>query len=205
MNHPARVRRNRKMSTTGVRGASEPSTTRLVKRAAPSEGDSHREILLASLLQTGVQLQTFLDRTFSQHGLTMLDASIVLRCVESQITLTPGKLAAALGRDKGTITRAVDRLEKESFLTRVTGKFDRRISLLKPTKRAKNIAPSLKALFSTIRHQMFAEISDRDSAHLILTLAQLRKNAATLGRNSADLGKPSARSPLDIQFQRSPS
>jgi DNA-binding MarR family transcriptional regulator len=180
MNRRARVRRNRKVSTARVRGAPELSTTRWAQRANASEADSQRDVLLAALLQTGVQLQTSLDRAFLQHGLTMLDAGIVLCCVESQVSLTPGKLAAGLGRDKATITRAVDRLERERFITRVANKFDRRISLLKPTNRAKDLAPALSSLFSAIRRQMLAEINERDSAQLAQTLAQLRKNAANL-------------------------
>jgi DNA-binding MarR family transcriptional regulator len=115
----------------------------------------------------------------------MLDASIVLRCVESQVVLTPGKLAAALGRDKGTITRALDRLERECSVTRVVHKFDRRISLLKPTKRATKIASSLKALFSAIRRQLFCEMNEDDFVQLARTLARLGQNATDLGRDSA--------------------
>jgi DNA-binding MarR family transcriptional regulator len=176
-----------------VRGlASELSTAKSPKRTDASESDSHRDILLALVLQTGVQVQISLDRSFMKHGLTMLDASIVLRCVESQTVLTAGKVAAALGRDKGTITRAIDRLERERLINRVAHKFDHRISLLRPTKRAEYIAPSLKALFSTIRRQMFAEINEHDFERLIQSLAQLRKNATNFGRVSARALKPLA-------------
>jgi DNA-binding MarR family transcriptional regulator len=190
MNHPVRVRRRHKLGNVDVRRASEPLTTRFAERADASETDSQHDILLASVLQTGVQLQVSLDKSFLQHGLTMLDASIVLRCVESQVVLTPGKLAVALGRDKGTITRAVDRLERECFVTRIADKFDRRISLLKPTRRAKTLAPSLKTLFSSIRRQIFEEMNERDLEHLPRILARLRKNATNLGAGSANSLKP---------------
>jgi DNA-binding MarR family transcriptional regulator len=191
LNRPARIRRHRKMGNTGVRRASDFSTTRLAERAELSEADSRRDVLLASVLQTGVQLQVSLDRSFLQYGLTLLDASIVLRCVKSQGVLTPGKLAVALSRDKGTITRAVDRLEKECFLTRVPHSFDRRVSLLKATKRAKKISPSLRALFSTIRRHIFAELNERDLEHLTRTLALLRKNAThPEGDSASTSGSP---------------
>ena len=204
MDRPVGVRRRRKIGNASVYDASELSRARFAERADLSKADSQRDILLASVLQTGVQLQACLDRSFLQHGLTMLDASIVLHCVESHAVLTPGKLAVALGRDKGTITRAVGRLERECFVARVTHQFDRRISLLKPTTRAKKIAPSLRALFSTIRRQMFAEMNERDFEQLTRCLARLRKNAADLVRDSADASKPSIWSPRGCRLQYSP-
>ena len=185
MNHPVRARRRGKSADASVRDKPRPRPQiNFAKPAGLSEADWQRENLLASLLQTGAHLQASLDKSFSRHGLTMLDARILLRCVEAQLVLSPGKLAVALGRDKGTVTRGVDRLEKNCLLTRVAGRQDRRISLLKPTRQAKRIAPTLRALFASIRRQLFAEIVKSDLDHLTQSLARLRKNATVIGRGS---------------------
>jgi DNA-binding MarR family transcriptional regulator len=196
MNHPVRARHRRESGDASVR---DPLRSRsLVKSAKPpdlSEADWRRENLLASVLQTGMHLQASLDKSFSRHGLTMLDASVLLRCVEARIVLTPGKLAVALGRDKGSITRVVDRLEKKCFVTRVAGRHDRRTWLLKPTNRAKKIAPTLRALFNGLRRQLFTEILESDLDHLTHSLARLRKNAAVVGRGSIAAPDPPIWSP----------
>jgi DNA-binding MarR family transcriptional regulator len=193
MSRSVQLRRGRNMAGAGVRVDSELSTTRLAKRTGSSEPDARRDVLLTSVLQTGAKLQASLDKRFLRYGLTMLDASIVLRCAESEIVLTPGKLAAALGRDKGKITRVVDRLERDSFVTRVASTVDRRKSFLKPTKRAQTIAPSLRVLFSCIHRELFAEMNDRDLQKLTQTLVRLRKNATSLKRDPTSGSKRSKR------------
>jgi DNA-binding MarR family transcriptional regulator len=182
MNHPVRERRRNRIGDACARDTSRSHSVVNSVEPALSEADRRRDTLLASILRTGVRIQTSIDRSFSQHGLTMVDASILLCCVEAPRILTPGKLAIALGRDKGAITHVVDRLEKKCFVRRVAGRHDRRISLLKPTDKAKEIAPTLKALFTAIHRQLFAEITEIDVDRLVQSLARLRKNASVIGQ-----------------------
>lgn len=95
----------------------------------PLRGQEWRKDLLTSwLFQTCIKLQTSLDRRFLRFGMTVQEANVLLRCVEAR-TVTPGKLAIALGRDKGKITRFVDRLESSRLLTRDIDQRDRRFSI----------------------------------------------------------------------------
>src|ERR1700688_4126793 len=66
-----------------------------------------KDLLVSWLFQTCIKLQTSLDRCFLSYGLTMQEATLLLRCVETQRT-TPGKLAAIVGRDKGKVTRLLN-------------------------------------------------------------------------------------------------
>src|SRR5437660_8947583 len=77
----------------------------------PLRGQEWRRDLLTSwLFQTCIRLQTSLDRRFLRFGMTVQEASVLLRCVEAR-RITPGQLAVALGRDKGKVTRFVHRLK----------------------------------------------------------------------------------------------
>src|SRR6202163_4756533 len=77
----------------------------------PLRGQEWRKDLLTSwLFQTCIKLQTSLDRRFLRFGMTVQEASVLLRCVEAQ-KISPGELSTVLGRDKGMITRFIDRLE----------------------------------------------------------------------------------------------
>src|SRR6267378_4290281 len=69
-----------------------------------------KDLLVSWLFRTCIRLQTSLDRRFLKFGMTLQEASVLLCCVEDRRT-TPGQLAIALGRDKGKITRFIDRLE----------------------------------------------------------------------------------------------
>jgi DNA-binding MarR family transcriptional regulator len=112
--------------------------------------------------------------------MTVQEASVLLRCVEAR-GITPGRLAIALGRDKGKITRFVDRLESSRLLTRDIDPRDRRFSILKPTAKGKQVAQGLGSLFDSIREELFAGILESDVLRLGKMLPQMHKNAVRIG------------------------
>src|SRR5271169_1055482 len=64
------------------------------------------EDLISLLFRTSIRLQTTFDRRFAEFGITAQEAAVLVRCVEAGET-SAGKLAQAIGRDKGKITRFV--------------------------------------------------------------------------------------------------
>jgi DNA-binding MarR family transcriptional regulator len=151
-------------------------------------GQEWRKDLLTSwLFQTCIKLQTSLDRRFLRFGMTVQEASVLLRCVEAR-RITPGRLAIALGRDKGKITRFVDRLESSRLLTRDIDQRDRRFSILKPTTKGKQVARALASVFDSIRKELFLGILESDVLRLGKMLPQLHKNAVHVGlRHKCDV------------------
>jgi DNA-binding MarR family transcriptional regulator len=154
----------------------------------PLRGQEWRKDLLTSwLFQTCIKLQTSLDRRFLRFGMTVQEATVLLRCVEAR-RITPGQLAIALGRDKGKITRFVDRLESSLLLTRDIDRRDRRFSILKPTAKGKQVARVLASVFDSIRKELFAGILESDVLRLGKMLPQLHKNAVHVGsRHKCDV------------------
>jgi DNA-binding MarR family transcriptional regulator len=112
--------------------------------------------------------------------MTVQEASVLLRSVEAR-RITPGQLAIALGRDKGKITRFVDRLESSRLLTRDIDPRDRRCSILKPTAKGKKVGLALASVFDSIRKELFVGILESDVRRLAQMLRQLHKNAAGIG------------------------
>jgi DNA-binding MarR family transcriptional regulator len=177
-----------KQSSTAIRqedwGAVHPNLPeRLTKPLSGKEW--RRDLLMSSLFQTCMRLQISLDRCFLRYGLTMQEASAVLRCIEVR-SITPGQLAIALGRDKGQITRIVDRLEVGGLVTRDVDWRDRRRSLIKPTRKAKQIAEVLAYAFHSVRKQVFVGIVENDVRCLEGLLVQLRKNVIRIATQKRD-------------------
>ena len=139
-----------------------------------------KDFLVFWLFRTCIRLQTSLDRRFLRFGMTAQEASVLLRCVEAQ-KVTPGQLAAALGRDKGKITRFIDRLEASFLLTRNIDRRNRRFSIIRPTAKGKHVAQGLGSLFDSIREELFAGILESDVLRLGKMLPQLHKNAVRIG------------------------
>ena len=139
-----------------------------------------KDLLMSWLFQTCIRLQTSLDRRFLRFGMTVQEASVLVRCVEAR-SITPGQLAVGLGRDKAMITRFIDRLEVNRLILRHIHPRDRRFSVLKPTAKGKRVARDLASLFDDIRKELFVEMSESDVRRLSKVLAQLHKNAIDIG------------------------
>src|SRR4029077_4901743 len=154
------------------------SRSELSKRLLAHEW--RKDLLMSWLFQTSIRLQTSLDRRFLRFGMTVQEASVLLRCIEAR-NITPGQLAVRLGRDKGMITRFIDRLESSGLITCGINPRDRRFSVLKPTGKGKQVARDLACQFDHIRKELFVGTSESDVRRLSKALAQLHKNAADIG------------------------
>lgn len=67
--------------------------------------------------------------------------------------LSAGRLAQAMGRDQGKITRFIDRLEAGRFLRCVRDPRDQRLRIIKLTARAERAVPRLKKTFEQVREE----------------------------------------------------
>lgn len=138
-----------------------------------------RELLLSLLVRLNIRLQTTLDERFKPFGITAQEAALLLYCTEAGET-SPGKLAVSMGRDKGKITRFVDRLATARLLSRVRSARDRRVFVIKTTKRAAVIAPKLKIIFEETRAKLFDEIPDAELGRLGAAISQMYSNVGQL-------------------------
>jgi DNA-binding MarR family transcriptional regulator len=137
------------------------------------------ELSISRLFRTCIRLQTAFDRCFSQFGMTAQEAALLVHCVEEGET-SAGKLAKAMGRDKGKITHFVDRLEAGGFLTRRSDPRDRRLFIIKATNKGERVAPQLKARFEEVRGQFFTGVPNVDIDRFENVLSQLHQNAERL-------------------------
>jgi len=142
-------------------------------------GQWPQELLLSLLVRLSIRLQKALDLRFKPLGITAQEAALLLYCAEAGET-SPGRIAASMGRDKGKITRFVDRLESAKLLSRLRSARDRRVFVIKVTKRAATLAPRLKIIFEETRAELFDEIPDGELARLGAAIAQMYSNAGQL-------------------------
>lgn len=134
---------------------------------------------ISRLFRTSIRLQTAFDRCFSQFGITAQEAAVLVHCAEEG-DISAGKIAKAMGRDKGKITRFVDRLEAGGFLSRSSDPRDHRLLIIKATTKGRRVAPQLKVRFEEVRSQFFQGILNVDIDRLETVLAQLHANAERL-------------------------
>jgi len=111
--------------------------------------------------------------------MTAQEATVLLHCVEEGAT-SAGKLARTMGRDKGKITRFVNRLETSGFLSRRSDPRDHRLLIIKATSKGRRVVPHLKLRFEEVRSQFFEGVLNVDIDKLETVLSQLHANAERL-------------------------
>jgi len=159
----------------------------------PAERRTQEEFLFR-LFRTCFTLQVSLDRRFLKSGVTFQEAVVLLQCVRTR-GITPGRLALTLGRDKGKITRFVDRLVARGLVVRDPNPGDRRITRILPTDQGKLAARRFAALFERVRKELFANVRTGELRQTENTLPKLYDNAIKLGRKGPSLAaqlKPKA-------------
>lgn len=149
-------------------------------RKSLSSKEWHKELLLSWIFQTYFKLQTSLDRRFLSIGMTFQEAMVLKRCVEAG-EIVPSRLALILARDKGKITRFVDRLENAELVKRLVNPQDRRYSVIKATPKGKRLAERIASTFEKIRKELFVSVLESDIQRLSKVLRQVHRNAIGIG------------------------
>ena len=144
------------------------------------------EFFLSVLSRTYIKLKTTFDRHFVMHGMTAQEAAILVRCSEA-IETSPGGLAFSLGRDKGQMSRCVQRLETKGLISRKVSSRDHRRFVLKPTSSALRIVPGLVLTFENIRAQLLAQITAYEIERMGLVLNTVLKNAEKMRPDTKSL------------------
>jgi DNA-binding MarR family transcriptional regulator len=155
------------------------ASTRKAERKYAGVREWQAELSISRLFRTSIRLQTAFDRCFSEFGMTAQEAAVLVHCADEGET-SAGKLAKAIGRDKGKITRFVDRLETSGFLTRKSDPRDHRLLIIKATGRGRRVVPHLKMRFEEVRGQFFEGVLNVDIDKLETVLSQLHANAERL-------------------------
>lgn len=137
------------------------------------------EAIISQLLRASIGLQKAFDRCFAYAGLTAQEAAVLVHCAEAK-ELSAGRLAEAMGRDKGKITRFIARLEAGGFLRRVSDPRDHRLLIIKPTRRAQRAVPRLKKTFEQVREEFLTGIPSDDLNRLGSVLLAMYENAGRL-------------------------
>ena len=138
--------------------------------------DWYRDLLLSTLFRACIKLQTQMDRHFRRFRMTAQEAAVLVRCVDSK-EISPGALARAMARDKGKVTRFIQRLVARDLLKREGKSLDRRVVRLRPTNRGRAMAPDLKLMFDGIRDRFFEGTLARDIERVGKVLTIMLANA----------------------------
>lgn len=125
------------------------------------------------------------QRYYNRHmceGLTAQEAN-ALRMISFGKRISQQKLADLLGEDKSQVTRMVNRLEKEGYLTREVNPEDRREKLIAPTEKADAVRAMDIELTNRYYEWLLSVLSPEEQEQFLATLEKLAERAMDSRRN----------------------
>lgn len=123
------------------------------------------------------QLRSLTYREFSQHGLELTPEQwIVLVRLWQEDGQTQSKLSESTMRDRPTMSRILDTMEKGGLVQRVADPNDARSNLIKLTRAGKALQPKLVPLAQRLVAQLEQGIPARDLELTHRTLSRMLAN-----------------------------
>lgn len=126
---------------------------------------------------TGCKLKQFLAAKLRENGVPLTPEQFMLiDLLWNQGEMTQQQLADQLQKDKNSVTKLVDAIEKKGFVIRRQNMHDRRSNTLILTEKANQLKPGAKQKGIDILDQMLEGISEEELRVFLTTLHKLNEN-----------------------------
>ncbi|MDL2225407.1 MarR family winged helix-turn-helix transcriptional regulator [Eubacteriales bacterium OttesenSCG-928-M02] len=121
--------------------------------------------------------QRFFQKKLEEYGLEMdLGQLPVYIYVYNHPGAVQEKIAARTYLDKGTVARAIQRMEKGGFAFRETDEADRRVNHVYLTKKAKEAYPAIQKAMEELHGVLYGGMTEEETATILRLLARMKDN-----------------------------
>jgi DNA-binding MarR family transcriptional regulator len=126
---------------------------------------------------TGCKLKQFLASKLRKTGVPLTPEQFMLiDLLWNQGEMTQQQLADQLQKDKNSVTKLVDAIERKGFVIRRQNRNDRRANTLLLTDKAEILKPGAKKKGISILDKMLEGISEEELRTFLTTLRKLNNN-----------------------------
>ncbi|MDC0584792.1 MarR family transcriptional regulator [Bacteroidales bacterium] len=133
--------------------------------------------LVSWINKTTKIIQCFVNQTLKDRGIPLTSQQLVLLKVLSMNDGVPqNQLAFLTARDKTTLTRLIDTMEKKKYIARVPDENDKRINLLYITKSGLSLLKNTEPEQGEILEIMQDGISEEEMNTTIKVLQKIQDN-----------------------------
>lgn len=123
----------------------------------------------------------FAQQQLIKNGFTItIDQWLVMKAISENPEMQQNEIAPFVFKDKASITRIVELLEKSGYLIKEPHKKDRRKLHLKVTQLGKQILIDVQSLIEKNRNHALENVSPEEIETMNTALIQIAKNCITL-------------------------
>ena len=134
-------------------------------------------------------LATLLQREIAPHGVVPGQFAQLLALYDRD-GQTPTELSRVVGIEPGTMTKTLQRMERDGLVERRADPVDRRSARIHLTERSRRMEPTLKAAATRINERVTRELSARQLSSFMVTLQELITEATHLLADDATINDP---------------
>ena len=126
---------------------------------------------------TGCKLKQFIAAKLRQMDVPLTpEQFILIDLLWNQGSMSQQQLADQMQKDKNSVTKLVDALERKGFVVREQNRQDRRSNTLVLTEKAEGLKPGAKQKGISILDEMLIGISEEELRSFLVTLGKLNRN-----------------------------
>ena len=126
---------------------------------------------------TGCKLKQFIAAKLRQMEVPLTpEQFILIDLLWNQGSMSQQQLADQMQKDKNSVTKLVDALERKGFVVREQNRQDRRSNTLVLTEKAEGLKSGAKQKGISILDEMLIGISEEELRSFLVTLGKLNRN-----------------------------
>ena len=131
---------------------------------------------------TGCKLKQFIASKLRQMEVPLTpEQFILIDLLWNQGSMSQQQLADQMQKDKNSVTKLVDALERKGFVVRKQNRQDRRSNTLVLTEKAEGLKHGAKQKGISILDEMLVGISEEELRSFLVTLHKLNRNMTYAG------------------------
>ncbi|MGC1216221.1 MAG: MarR family winged helix-turn-helix transcriptional regulator [Phormidesmis sp.] len=147
-----------------------------------------QECVARRLRQVNRTITRLYDEALRPHGITVNQLNI-LAVIISEKQIRPGQLGQALGMEKSTVSRTIDRMVRKNWLNISPGK-DSRTQLLTVTAKGRKLLLSVTPIWDSLQAGVFTDTGSGNNILQLLALDHKATNAVPNEDAEIYLDKP---------------
>lgn len=147
-----------------------------MKKGVPS-GFEH--LLLPWLGRTMKHIDPYINAKLSQKGVNLSRQQVILmKILHQDGPLPQNDIAFLTDRDKTSLTRLINGMEKKNLVARTTSPDDKRVNLVHITKKGEKVLNETAPLLLAIASELEKGVSAEDKEAAIRTMKTIQENIA---------------------------
>lgn len=133
------------------------------------------------------RFKQYLSAIFAKHGYDLTpEQFLVLDTLWDDGVLSQQELADILKKDKNSVTKLIDALERKRLVERIPDKIDRRLNLIHITELAKSMKDNITDIALDCTNQIIKDIPEEDLNVFVSVLNKMTENMSSSDNNCGD-------------------